>query len=34
MRDIQGTQVDPFFNINTQDDLAAARSLLANSIEG
>ncbi len=34
MRDIQGVQVDPFFNINTQDDLAAARSLLANSIEG
>ena len=34
MRDIQGVEVDPFFNINTQDDLAAARALLANSIEG
>ena len=34
MRDIQGVEVDPFFNINTQDDLAAARALLSNSIEG
>src|SRR5260221_7895267 len=34
MRDIQGVEVDPFFNINTQDDLATARALLAKSIEG
>jgi len=25
MRDIGGSEIDPFFNINTQDDLAAAR---------
>ena len=34
MRDIQGVEVDPFFNINTPDDLAAARALLAKSTEG
>ncbi len=34
MRDIQGVEVDPFFNINTLDDLAAARSLLTKTTEG
>lgn len=33
MRDIEGREVDPFFNINTQDDLAAARILAAKSME-
>jgi molybdopterin-guanine dinucleotide biosynthesis protein A len=27
MRDIDGSEIDPFFNINTRDDLAAARVL-------
>jgi molybdenum cofactor guanylyltransferase len=27
MRDIDGLEIDPFFNINTRDDLAAARVL-------
>ncbi|MET0431205.1 MAG: molybdenum cofactor guanylyltransferase MobA [Hyphomicrobium sp.] len=34
MRDIDGQEIDPFFNINTPDDLAAARVLAAKSIEG
>ena len=28
MRNIGDASIDPFFNINTQDDLAIARSLL------
>ena len=28
MRDIDGTEMDPFFNVNTPDDLAAARALI------
>jgi molybdenum cofactor guanylyltransferase len=34
MRNIDGREVDPFFNINTQDDLANARALLAKATEG
>lgn len=34
MRNIQGAMIDPFFNINTTDDLAAARALLARPTEG
>lgn len=34
MRDIQGVKADPFFNINTADDLATARALLARPTEG
>ncbi len=34
MRDIEGREIDPFFNINTKDDLAAARILAAKSQEG
>lgn len=34
MRNIEGREVDPFFNINTQDDLANARALLAKATEG
>ncbi len=34
MRNIEGREVDPFFNINTQDDLATARALLAKATEG
>jgi molybdopterin-guanine dinucleotide biosynthesis protein A len=29
MREIEGHAVDPFFNVNTPDDLATARSLIA-----
>jgi molybdopterin-guanine dinucleotide biosynthesis protein A len=31
MRDIDGTEMDPFFNVNTPDDLAAARALIDKS---
>lgn len=31
MRDIDGTTMDPFFNVNTSDDLAAARALVGKS---
>jgi molybdopterin-guanine dinucleotide biosynthesis protein A len=34
MRNIQRTKVDPFFNINTPDDLSTARALLAGPTEG
>lgn len=34
MRDIGGREIDPFFNINTQDDLATARILAQKTIEG
>ncbi|WP_045835146.1 molybdenum cofactor guanylyltransferase MobA [Hyphomicrobium sp. 99] len=34
MRDIHGARLDPFFNINTPDDLSTARALLAGSTEG
>ncbi|HET6389626.1 molybdenum cofactor guanylyltransferase MobA [Hyphomicrobium sp.] len=34
MRNIHGVKADPFFNINTADDLAAARALLARPKEG
>ncbi len=34
MRDIRKTKVDPFFNINTPDDLSTARALLAGPTEG
>jgi molybdopterin-guanine dinucleotide biosynthesis protein A len=34
MRDIGGQEIDPFFNINTREDLAAARVLAQKSIEG
>lgn len=34
MRNIQRAKVDPFFNINTPDDLSTARALLAGSTEG
>ncbi|WP_339085755.1 molybdenum cofactor guanylyltransferase MobA [Hyphomicrobium sp. ghe19] len=34
MRNIQCANVDPFFNINTPDDLSTARALLAGSTEG
>jgi len=34
MRDIRNTRVDPFFNINTPDDLSTARALLAGPTEG
>jgi molybdopterin-guanine dinucleotide biosynthesis protein A len=33
MREIDGQALDPFFNVNTPDDLAAARILLAKSRE-
>ena len=29
MREIEGRAIDPFFNVNTPDDLATARSLIA-----
>jgi molybdopterin-guanine dinucleotide biosynthesis protein A len=34
MGEIGGTEIDPFFNINTRDDLSAARVLAEKSIEG
>ncbi|RUP07779.1 molybdenum cofactor guanylyltransferase MobA [Hyphomicrobium sp.] len=34
MRDIRNATVDPFFNINTPDDLSTARALLAGPTEG
>jgi molybdopterin-guanine dinucleotide biosynthesis protein A len=34
MRDIDGQEIDPFFNINTRDDLTAARVLAQKSTEG
>jgi molybdopterin-guanine dinucleotide biosynthesis protein A len=34
MGEIGGTEIDPFFNVNTRDDLAAARVLAEKSIEG
>ncbi len=34
MRDIDGREIDPFFNINTRDDLGAARVLAAKTMEG
>jgi molybdenum cofactor guanylyltransferase len=34
MGDIDGREIDPFFNVNTRDDLAAARALAAKTIEG
>jgi molybdopterin-guanine dinucleotide biosynthesis protein A len=30
MRNIDGSAVDPFLNVNTADDLAIARALLSN----
>lgn len=34
MRDIRDVKVDPFFNINTPDDLSTARALFAGPTEG
>ncbi|MFA5956770.1 molybdenum cofactor guanylyltransferase MobA [Hyphomicrobium sp.] len=34
MRDIDGCEIDPFFNINTRDDLGAARVLAKKTMEG
>lgn len=34
MGNIGGTEIDPFFNVNTRDDLDAARAIAAKSVEG